>query len=208
MLTTLDLQHNRIEDEGTKYIADLLARNQVKWWLPRLILLMWNHRLKTLTTLDLLSNNIGDEGAKHLAHALALNQVRYCLTALIFVDVVLSFVGTNYPQLTAESNQRWRSQISRWRISSKSSEIRIPFSLTLFKVVSSIEDTHYFGFILQPYSRWRSQVLCRRINSQPSEILIHRDDGSWWWSTFVDPHFVEVRIQSDYKWNEETAAWT
>jgi len=60
-LTTLNLDHNPISDEGAKLIAEALKSNQ------------------SLTTLNLSDNSIGDKGAQFIAEALKINQ---SLTAL------------------------------------------------------------------------------------------------------------------------------
>ena len=57
MLTTLNLGSNRIESDGTQYLADVLRSNQV------------------LASLDVKSNKIGSDGARLLADAMRHNQV-------------------------------------------------------------------------------------------------------------------------------------
>ncbi|CAF4409055.1 unnamed protein product, partial [Adineta steineri] len=57
-ITSLNLECNKIQAEGIRYLAEMLQNNT------------------TLTTFDLGWNNVRDDGAQYLANALQNNTVR------------------------------------------------------------------------------------------------------------------------------------
>ena len=80
-LTTLDLRHDQIGDNGAQHLADAFRNNRVSLFLSYFSSFHHIHFFtQALTTLDLGNNRIGDEGAQHLADALRNNTMTVFLS--------------------------------------------------------------------------------------------------------------------------------
>ena len=83
----LDLQNNRINDQGAKHLAQALETNKVTMNAQFRFISVWS--LQVLLCLHLDANGIGDKGAQYLAHALETNRVT--INAYILLHFTLVF---------------------------------------------------------------------------------------------------------------------
>jgi hypothetical protein len=75
-LTNLLTGWNKIGNEGVRYLANALHKNEVGWFAFYLTHTYVYYSLQTLTILSLENNEISVEGALHLINALQQNTVR------------------------------------------------------------------------------------------------------------------------------------
>ena len=88
-LRTLNLDHNRIGNEGVKVLIDALTVHKVMYrdqWVRLVRMCHIDPYQQTITSLHLAFNRVDDTGAQYLATELMTNNVRETLWSIFFHD--------------------------------------------------------------------------------------------------------------------------